>query len=286
MLSSLPAFGPLDPLSRLEIDASRWLSPDANLLDFDHAVHEREDAKDAGDPARCVHFVVVGEPRERALAAPQVVLRYQRLLPFHNKASRSEAFRTLRACHAALHDLRKPLVRADFEHALDVWQWVLRLQPAASFALQAAALFHDVERLLSEPDTRIEQHAKDYAAFKHAHAAEGARLVSSLLHAAGVEAALLSRTVELVRRHEAPSSDPELGLLNDADALSFFSVNSAGFLAYYGVPHTRNKIAYTLSRMTSRARRFLRCVRLSECVAGLLSEAQRAEAQRTSAQRA
>src|SRR5205814_582070 len=79
------------------------------------------------------------------------------------------------ARHCELHDMNKPLVAADFDHARDTWRWVLRLAPHASLAVQVAALFHDVERLASESEARIEHRAADYEAFKKAHAAAGAR---------------------------------------------------------------------------------------------------------------
>lgn len=59
--------------------------------------------------------------------------------------------------HRSLHPADKPLVRADYRHALDVWQWVLRLDPEAGGAVQIAALFHDVERIFTEAESRSEQ---------------------------------------------------------------------------------------------------------------------------------
>jgi hypothetical protein len=66
------------------------------------------------------------------------------------------------------------------------------------------------------------------------------------------------RVAELVAWHERPGRDEELLLLNDADALSFFSLNSSGFLDYYGPAHTARKVLYTLDRMRPSARRRLR----------------------------
>ena len=197
-----------------------------------------------------------------AATVDAALTRYQRFLGRRNAASigtlggpsGGPAFTRVLACHRALHDCAKPLVRADFDHALDTWQWVLRLDPRAGVAVQVAALFHDVERLVSEADARIEQHASDYRAFKDEHARRGAAMTRAALAATGLDAAIIDRAADLVARHEQPGEDAERLLLNEADALSFFSLNSTGFLRYYGVEHTRRKVAYTLARLRAPAR--------------------------------
>jgi hypothetical protein len=169
------------------------------------------------------------------------------------------------ARHRALHDLEKPLVRADYEHALDTWRWVLTLQPEAGLAVQFAALFHDVERLASEADVRIEHRAADYQEFKDNHARIGAAWTDEILGELGIDPAVRQAAVRLVGRHERPpepgvAEDPDaedLALLNDADALSFFSLNSPGYWSYYGPEATRRKVAWTLARMRPEARRRL-----------------------------
>lgn len=214
-----------------------------------------------------------------AETAAQILTRAQAHLDRRNAASEGEAFDRVLAAHCALHDLDKPLVRADYAHALDAWQWVLRLAPRASLALQLAALFHDVERLVSEPVTRIEQHAADYAAFKRAHARRGGELAAMALADVGLGRATVDRVAELIATHEEQGAGAEAALLNDADALSFFSRNSAGFADYYGPAHTRTKVRYTYARLSENGRRALATVRMRGDIAALLAEA-RAEVSR------
>jgi hypothetical protein len=72
----------------------------------------------------------------------------------------------------------------------------------------------------------------------------------------------------LLRRHEARGNDDvELDLLNDADALSFFSLNAQGYLHYFGPEQTERKVRYTLARMGDRARHVLRRLRLPRRIA-------------------
>ena len=63
---------------------------------------------------------------------------------------------------------------------------------------------------------------------------------------------------------------PALSLLNDADALSFFSLNSVGYLDYFGPEQTRKKVAYSLSRLRPDARRYLAGLRLPSAVAAAI----------------
>ncbi len=244
------------------LDVAEWRDPAADLL-----------ALDARVDAACTDTIALasgGAPWRRA--AVELLTRHQWRLSRRNAASSTPLFDRILERHRALHDLAKPLVRADYVHALDTWQWMLRLAPRASTAAQLAALFHDVERLSSEPDERVEHRARDYRAFKIAHAREGARIVREALERAGSPPSVVERTSALVSRHEETGADPELALLNDADALSFFSRNSDGFLRYFGLDHTRAKVRYTLGRMRPAAHARLGQMRLVPDVRGLVVE--------------
>jgi len=207
--------------------------------------------------------------------AEEVLTRCLRLADRGNGASRSPLFERALARHREIHDLSKPLVRADYSHALDAWQWTLRLEPEAGMAVQLAALFHDVERLASEAEARIEQHAADYQQFKDAHARIGAAWTDEILGALGLDAETRRAAVALVGRHEHPPAPgdadaADLALLNDADALSFFSLNSPGYWNYYGPEATRRKVAWTLARMRPESRRWLGRMRLHPEVAQIV----------------
>jgi Domain of unknown function (DUF4202) len=202
----------------------------------------------------------------------EVLNRAQRVIGRRNQHSQGHAFDKVLRNHRALHDVAKPLVRADYNHALDVWQWVLRLDASASLALQLAALFHDVERLQSEADARVEHLAGDYQQFKDAHARAGAEITRRVLAECGVAHGVAERVAEIVAQHEHPSDDAEVALLNDADALSFFSLNSCGYADYFGPEQTRKKVAYTWNRMRDAARRKLSTVHLRGDVRAMLEE--------------
>ncbi len=260
------SLAPREPMGPVALSLRAWRAPsyDPQALDAQLAT-----AADRG----ALRLSVLLDDDEPDAALVEILTRAQPYLDRRNVVSRSAVFDRALAAHRALHDLTKPLVRADYAHALDAWQWTLRLDPEASLAVQLAALFHDVERLASEADTRVEQHADDYVAFKRAHARTGASMARRTLVSVGLPTHVLDRTALLVGNHETPGADRERALLNDADALSFFSLNSAGFVDYYGAEHARKKIAYTLERASAAARARLSTIRLRADVAALVSDA-------------
>lgn len=261
------------------VEAAAWSEESFDLASLDEQVSRRAAAAGAAESPVRILIRASRRPPGRSLTghrllgvARQVLTRYQRFFRSRNAASAAPAFDRVLALHERLHDRRKPLVAADFDHALDTWRWILRLDPDASFAVQVAALFHDVERLDTEADARIEHLAPDYARFKAAHAAAGARRVADLLARIDVSPDDARRICDLVEHHEVGSAasgqasglasagrpDDDRGLLAEADALSFFSLNAAGFLRYYGPEHTAHKVAYSLRRLGPAGRRELR----------------------------
>ncbi len=207
-----------------------------------------------------------------ARIACEVMTRYQRFLSRRNLASGTPLFDAVLEAHAGIYDVSLPLAKADLDHAVDTWQWMLRLHPEVGLAPQLAALFHDIERLESEPRERIEHRAPDHQTSRDAHAQKGAERVLQLLLDAGVSEVEAEHARDLVYRPERREGDVELLLLNDADALSFFSLNSPGYYDYFGLAQTRRKVAYTLARLGPRARQKLDCVRLRPDVERLLRE--------------
>jgi hypothetical protein len=257
----------------LPLGVEVWESQFFNFYELDALLDDMAE-RTAGPFA----LLLIGKAERLPGFARQVLTRHQRLMDRRNAFSRCGLFDRIQAEHRALHDLAKPLVRADYNHALDTWQWTLRLEPEADLAVQLAALFHDVERLVSEADARIEHRAASYQAFKENHALKGAWMADQALARVGVDERTRRRTARLIAEHERPPSpnDPEasdIALLNDADALSFFSLNSVGYLDYYGPEQTRRKVEYTLRRLRPGSLRYLDGLRLRPQVAEALEKA-------------
>lgn len=278
------AHAPSGPGRRGEVvavPAAAWSRPELDPVTIDTLVRQAEEAH-----GRVTLEVLAGGRDAACACAEQLLTRYQRLLPLGERAEASGGgvrFADVLRVHRGAHDLSKPLVAADYDHALDCWRWLLRLDREVAFATQVAALFHDIERTVSEADVRIEQHAADYAAFKRAHTRRGAQMTARALHELGAQPALVDDVVAILSDHEgaapaevapvAPWIARQRALLNDADALSFFSLNSCGFVAYYGPAHARTKVAYSWRRLSPRGQRALADVRLRADIAALLAEA-------------
>jgi hypothetical protein len=254
-------------LPSLSLAVERWESHFFNFYELDAQLDALAESQDG---PFALHLV--GEVEERTRALRGVLTRCQRWMNRRNDASGGGLFDRALAEHRRAHDLAKPLVRADYDHALDTWQWTLRLAPEADLAVQLAALFHDIERLVSEAHVRSEHRAADYQTFKDEHAARGAEWAATLLARAGVDAETRDRAARLIALHERPPdaaadrNREAIALLNDADALSFFSFNSVGYLDYYGPEQTRKKVVYTLRRLRPLARRHLAGMRLPPLV--------------------
>jgi Domain of unknown function (DUF4202) len=251
---------------REPLDAGAWREAFRSFGAFDARV---DDLVRRGGATLAVR----GEPGAIGRAGHQMLTRWQRHLDRRNAASTTAAFDRALLALRAMHDLSKPLVQADWNHALDTWQWTLRLAPYATVEVQLAALLHDVERLESEADARVEHLAPSYVAFKQAHARRGAQLARSLVRACGGAASAAARVEDLVASHERPGEDEDAALLGDADGLSFFSQNSAGYADYFGPEQTRRKVAYTLGRMRPAAAARLTEIRLRADVAALVERA-------------
>lgn len=251
-----------------EIGAALALGTDDSVSDFlawDTFVHDQERS-----PA-FVLGVRSSAPVRDVPLLDGLLRRYQRLLPLPPNDADPAMLAAVLDAHRSLHDLSLPLVRADYDHALDTWRWLLHLAPRVDLSLQCAALFHDVERLESEAYQRKEHLEADYLGFKVAHARRGGEIVAERLAGLGLSIHETREVERLVSHHERPDVDPRLQLLNDSDALSFFSLNSYGYLRYFGVPPTRAKVRYTLSRMSPGARTLLDSLHLHPHVRELLA---------------
>lgn len=211
---------------------------------------------------------------DAAGVAVEVLARYQRLVARRNPASSTSVFDAVLEGHAALFDPSvPPMGDLDHDHALDTWQWLLRLAPAASLTLQLAALFHEVERLDTEPLVRLEHRVHrsidPNAGPSSARPPSGSvDRTEAALRAAGVSETDVRRVCELVAGL-APT-DPETRLLDDADALSFLSLMSARYADHFGLAQTRRKVTFMLARMGPAAREKVGLFRLRPDVDRLL----------------
>ncbi len=166
------------------------------------------------------------------------------------------------------HDLLPILARSpvpeDRAHALNVLAWVKRLQPDADFALQVAALCHDIER--ADEYKRIRRADFDsYDAFKQAHARRSADVADMFLRSYPLPGDVRSRIYFLIANHEfGVPGDNELSVLKDADSLSFFEVNLPAYFQREGTRETLARLQWGFNRLSDNARQLLRHITYSK----------------------
>lgn len=208
---------------------------------------------------------------DSAGVACEVLARYQRFIARRNAASEGRVFDALLVAHASLYDVSRPLVRAEFSHSLDTLQWLLRLEPDASLPAQIAALFHDIERLDKDAQEKLEHRAPDHRASSNTQepGATDARVrLRTLLEEAGVEDEAAGHAEEILSGSEQHAR--EVSILDEADALSFLSLESARYADHFGLAQTRRKVTHTVGRLSLRGRDKLSLIRLRPDVERLL----------------
>jgi hypothetical protein len=215
----------------LRLDVEEWLTPGFEPSAWDTRVFSAACAE------RLALHLVGAQGEELARAAMEILTRYQGLIARRNAACAGPVFDCLLDRLRALHDTSRARGRAYYQHSLDTWQWVLRLEPEADLAVQVAALFHEVEGPL----------------FEGASPARSADMARELLAELGVELGTRERVCRLITHRERASEEAERELLDKADSLSFFSLHTSDFLRCFGTEHARRHDTGRLSQVHLRA---------------------------------
>ena len=147
-------------------------------------------------------------------------------------------------------------VSEDARHADNTLEWLLRLEPDASAALQLAALGHDIDRAIEGLKVRRADF-DNYDAFKAAHARNSAQILRQILVACDVERQIVDEACRLVRAHEE-GGDPDSDLLQDADSISYFDVNVASYFQREGWDETKRRSRWGYRRLTPRAQEIVK----------------------------
>jgi len=141
-------------------------------------------------------------------------------------------------------------------HADNTFEWLLRLEPDASEALQLAALAHDIDRAIESVKVRRADF-NNYDTFKAAHARNSAEILRPILTACGVKRNIVEETCRLVELHEV-GGDPGSDLLKDADSISYFDVNLPLYFQREGWDETKRRSRWGYRRLTPRAQEIVK----------------------------
>lgn len=143
-------------------------------------------------------------------------------------------------------------IKSDLRHSKSTRTWVLKLKPDADYALQIAALAHDIDRGFGLNYTKEKDKFKDYIGYKREHCHESAKIIQKLLLKYNLSQNFIKKVCRLVLNHEF-GGNQEDEILKDADSISFFEGNLPTYLRNYGLTSAKNKIEFMYQRMSEKA---------------------------------
>ncbi|MBI3620895.1 MAG: DUF4202 domain-containing protein [Nitrospirae bacterium] len=137
-----------------------------------------------------------------------------------------------------------------------VYDWLLRLEPSASEAVQLAARGHTLRRW-EIPRDRYPNDTAGYHAWRDATAAHSAQAADTLLRPIGCPDELIRSVHQLITRETVPSN-PEAQLLEDADCLAFLELKLIDYLDRWNDEKLTRILHGTWMKMSDRARALAR----------------------------
>jgi hypothetical protein len=173
----------------------------------------------------------------------ELLTRYQHLLPIPESCSSLQRVKQALAAHRLIHPLDEPRAQRSYEHALDTWRWLLRLDPGAELGLQLAALFHEA----GAPDSGCVTDAG--SALRVSRKRLSARAACRALEPLSLQPQVLAAMVGHIMG-DGSSSARDQQLLRDADALSFISRSTWHYLQQHGARATTRRVAEAFSSMS------------------------------------
>lgn len=157
-------------------------------------------------------------------------------------------------------------VDGEKEHAKTVLSWVEKLTDNPSTALKVAALFHDIDRVVTPGaggGFKGERTSEEYQEHKKAHAKRSADYICPKLLGHGMDSSLVERIRFLISHHddigkEVDSiSDKELDILVAADSFAFFTSIAPKLYQEEGEERLKDKIRFMIDKMPAFAKELL-----------------------------
>lgn len=151
-------------------------------------------------------------------------------------------------------------------HALDVYGWVQKIEKNASITLQIAALFHDIDRIITPgvgAGFKGDRTSKEYSKHKKAHANRSANYICPLLLKNGLSKSFIDRVRFLIQHHDDTGkeiefiNDRELDILVSADSLSFFDTIVTTLYKEEGEERLKDKVRFMIQKMPKLGKRLL-----------------------------
>lgn len=172
------------------------------------------------------------------------------------------------ACEKNRHRDQEIMQGVDGEknHALDVYKWVQKIKKNASMTLKIAALFHDIDRIITPgvgAGFKGNRTTREYIEHKKAHASRSANYICPLFLKNGLNKSFVDRVRFLIQHHDDTGkeiefiNDRELDILVSADSLSFFDTIATALYKEEGEERLKDKVRFMIQKMPKLGKRLL-----------------------------
>jgi ADP-ribose pyrophosphatase YjhB (NUDIX family) len=148
-------------------------------------------------------------------------------------------------------------------HGLDVFAWVKKLDPKASLSLRIAALFHDIDRVVT-PNVgggfKGNRKNQDYLKHKQLHAKRSADYVVKALKLHRFPKSIIKKTKVLILHHDDYAeqiekiNNTDLKILAAADSFALFTSIAPKLYKMEGESRLKDKIRFMVNKLTDDTR--------------------------------
>lgn len=172
------------------------------------------------------------------------------------------------ACEANRHRDAEIMqgIDGEKEHALAVLSWVRKINPNPSPELEASAIFHDVDRIVTPGvggGFKGDRNSPEYEEHKKAHARRSAAYITPLIAQEGLPQDSVDRINFLITHHDDTGkevesfNDNDLNTLVAADSFAFFTSIAPKLYAAEGEARLKDKVRFMVEKMPQFARNML-----------------------------
>jgi hypothetical protein len=178
--------------------------------------------------------------------------------------------------HAGQSDTIMQGVDGEYLHGREVLFWVRRLDPQAKPTLMLAALFHDIDRVITPGKGggfKGDRASSAYLLHKKQHAQRSAEFIGPLLREKGwLAPRAIKRVMFLIQHHDDTGEevdrlrDPDLNSLVVADTFAFFKTIALQLYKTEGKERVKDKVNFMVNKLPNHARLLLWRSRLSNPV--------------------
>lgn len=128
----------------------------------------------------------------------------------------------------------------ELQHGEETLQWLLKIEPNASWQLQIAALAHDIDRAVPYDDNKKPNKIIQYDEYKRLHARRSSGIVKQLMEELSFDQKDINKVTNTIENHEI-GGDEDSDLVRDADSIRWFVNGYEGYIEEKGLQRAKEK---------------------------------------------